>query len=941
MRYFKTSLILGLLALHLTASAAEVSNSAPTVQIPFEKYTLANGLQVILAEDKRLPMVAANLRFHVGSANDPPGRTGFAHLFEHLYAFSGPDDFPSPQSVGATQDGATTDADRTTYYTTLPSSQLELLLAQEADRLRYFLDRLDASLLNKERSNVRNERRLVIENEPYGLADEAMFQQLFPSGHPYHAKYLGSHADLEAARLDEAQQFFKKYYVPSNASLVIAGDIDKARAKALIEKYLGGFPAGSAVAALKVSTPAIGNEKRVTVTDRITLPRVSMAWVTPGWYQPGSAEAELMAIVLGNSASRLRESLVRRKQLAQQVVAEYLPFAHASVLVIKATANPGTKPEDIERAIEDELSVLRKQGLTAAELEQARNTVTLQIVRGLEKLGDITAFGDFTMDSVYGGVAEQLNQCNHLYGNPGCVPEVLARYRSVTPATLRQFAEEKLSQKARVVIHAVAGEKVTNDVPASEVPVDEQRKVVTRSVVVPPAGPASAITLPAPQRFKLANGLTVLLTERRHLPIVTANLVIRRGSASSPMQQPGLAAFTMDMLLRGTSRRDATQIATAAGQLGTEVNADISSDAAALGIRVLKNNLDAAFDLLGDVTMNSVFPQQEVDRLREDQLARLAQLRTNPDTLASHLFTEALYGNGHPYRGSGLFNDDMFARTHRYGYDEFGAEQSLQSLTREQLLDFWKGGYTPDNAALVVVGDISADELQVMAQKHFGKWVGTAAQEPARPVKTEIVRRVIVADHGAASQTALRVGTVAASRGSADLVPLRMLNLILGEVYASRITTNLRVEHNYTYMARSQFAFRREPGPFVIGTNVRTEVTAPALVEIFNEIGRVRAEPVTDEDLGFARNAFEGSLVGLFETSGKATTGIGQIFTYDLPLDYYQSLPKQIAAVTASDIQRAAQRYLDPKHMLIIAVGDRAVIVPELRKLDLGAVSVE
>ena len=316
-------------------------------------------------------------------------------------------------------------------------------------------------------------------------------------------------------------------------------------------------------------------------------------------------------------------------------------------------------------------------------------------------------------------------------------------------------------------------------------------------------------------------------------------------------------------------------------------------------------------------------------------------MRTNPDTLASHLFTAALYGNGHPYRGSGLFNDDMFARTHRYGYDEFGAEQSLRSLTRKQLLDFWRGGYTPDNAALVVVGDISADELRTLAQKHFGKWVGTAAQEPARPVKTDIARRVIVADHGAASQTALRVGTVAASRGSADLVPLRMLNLVLGEVYASRITTNLRVEHNYTYMARSQFAFRREAGPFVIGTNVRTEVTAPALVEIFNEIGRVRAEPVTDEDLRFARNAFEGSLVGLFETSGKATTGIGQIFTYDLPLDYYQSLPKQIAAVTASDIQRAAQRYLDPKHMLIVAVGDRALIVPELRKLDLGAVSVE
>lgn len=931
---------LGLLMLQAIASATEVSGRSPAVHIPFEKYTLANGLQVILAEDRRLPLVATNLRYYVGSANDPPGRTGFAHLFEHLYAFSQPDSFPSLQGAGATQDGATTEPDRTTYYTTVPSSQLELCLALESDRLRHFLDRLDAPLLSGERANVRNERRLVIENEPYGLADEAMFQQLFPQGHPYHAKYVGSHSDIEAARLEEAQQFFTRYYVPGNASLVIAGDIDTSRAKALIDKYFGAIPAGVAVSRLDVNTPAITAQRRVTVTDRIKLPRVSMAWLTPGWYKPGNVEAELLSVVLGNAASPLHERLVRQRQIAQELVVEYLPFANSSVLVIKATANPQVKLQDLESAIDEELAVLRQQGPTAAQVEQARNTVELQIVRGLEKLGDITAFGDFTMDSVYGGVAEQLNQCNHFQADPGCLPQVLERYRKATPAALREMAGSMLTRDARVVVYAVPGEKVIHDMSVAEAspPTNIKQSGEGLRFDAPAAGPASAIQLPAPQRFTLPNGLTVLLAEGHHLPVVMAQLVVGRGSGSSPADHPGLAAFTVDMLARGTGRRTSLQIARDAAQLGTTVDTDISSDAAALSIRVLKNNLEPAFDLLADVAMYPAFPQQEVDRLRTDQLARLAQLRTNPDTLASHLFTEAIYGKNNPYRGSGLFNDEMFARTHRYGYDEFGSQKSLQALTRSELVGFWKRGYTPDNAALVVAGDVSSAELRALAEKYFGRWSGKASREARPQFKADAPGRIIIEDHGEASQTALRVGTVAASRRSPDMVPLRLLNFVLGEIYASRITTNLRGKHGYTYMARSQFAFRREPGPFVIGTNVRTDVTAAALQELFNEIEHLRTEPVTDEDLRFARNAFTGSLVGLFETTSKTATSIGQIFTYGLPLDYYHSLPKQIAAIPAIDIQRAARQYLDPTKMVVVAVGDRSRIEPELRKLELGTV---
>ncbi|MBL8270573.1 M16 family metallopeptidase, partial [Steroidobacter sp.] len=285
------------------------------------------------------------------------------------------------------------------------------------------------------------------------------------------------------------------------------------------------------------------------------------------------------------------------------------------------------------------------------------------------------------------------------------------------------------------------------------------------------------------------------------------------------------------------------------------------------------------------------------------------------------------YGEAGAYRRSGLFNDELFARAHNYGYDELGTEQSLRKLTRDDVVRFWKEGYAPDDAALVAAGDASLAELRQLAEKYFGEWRGKAA-----PVKRVVAQppkqRVMVEDVGSASQTSLRVGVIGASRSSQDLVPLRLLNLVFGEIFESRITANLRLQNNYTYMARSQFAFRREPGPFVIGTNVRTDVTAPALQEIFNELTRIRTEPVPDAELRFARTAFESSLVSLFETTGRTASSIGQLFAYDLPLDYYQTLPTSIRNTTAADLQRVAEKYLQPSQVVVVAVGDRQRIEP-------------
>jgi zinc protease len=907
--------------------AASGASPSPAPRIDFEKYTLPNGLEVILVQDHRLPLVAVNLWYHVGPANERQGRTGFAHLFEHMM-FQGSknvgDDahFKYLEGAGATDLNGTTDFDRTNYFETVPSNQLELALWLESDRMGFLLETLDQAKLANQRDVVRNERRQSVENQPYGLVDEALFHELFPAGHPYYASVIGSHADIEAVRLGDVREFFKQYYVPNNASLAIVGDIDPAQVKQLVGKYFGSIPRGAAVPKIGVKTPPITAEKRITVTDQIELPRLSMAWLTAPIYKPGDAEADLLANILGGGkASRLYKRLVYDKQIAQDVRAAQQSLTLGSVFVIEATAKPGVRLEDLEQAIDAELAKLREAGPTQAELDRARNTIESQTIRGLETLGG------------FGGVADRLNQYNHYLGNPDYLAADLERYQNATPAALKAAAKSMLTSNARVVVLAVPGQKVIHEVPKtpeSAEPAAAAQVVAPTSgasqdwrAKAPAAGPASKLTLPVPQRFVLANGLNVYLVEQHKLPVVSANLVVLSGSETNPIGKPGLAAFAADMLDEGTQRRSALEIANDAAQIGAMLATGSTSDSSTATVRTLKSSVDKAFDLLSDVSLHPAFAQKEIDRVRNDRLTQLVQQRDNPNAIATRVFNDVVYGKQHPY-----------------GYIELGTQKSLQTLTRQDLEDFWKGGYVPANAALVIAGDVSPSESRILAEKYFGAWQGKSTASSLPETQPAGERRIVIVDRSAAPQTALRIGAVGVPRASADYVPLQVMNTTLGGLFASRINMNLREKNGYTYGAKSMFSFRRGPGPFVVGTSVRTDVTAPAVKEVFNELTRIRAESVTPEELLLAKDSFARSLPGQFETTPDAAASIGQLFIYSLPLDYYSTLPKQIDAMLATDVQRVAGRYLTPDKMVIVAVGDRSKIEPELKQLGLGPLTV-
>ncbi len=891
--------------------------------LKFEKYRLKNGLEVILSEDHRLPLAAVNIWYHVGPANERAGLTGFAHLFEHMM-FEGSKHvgekahFRYLEASGATEINGTTDFDRTNYFETLPSNQLELALWLESDRMGYLIDRLDHRNLENQRDVVRNERRQSIEGAPYGLVQEAVFHQLFPRNHPYYASVIGSHADIEAARLEDVREFFQLYYTPNNASLCIVGDIEPARTRTLVEKFFAGIPAGNQVPKVEVETKAITAERRATVTDQVELPRVYMAWITDPIFKPGDAECDLIARILGGGkSSRLYKRLVYEKRIAQDVSATQYSLALGSIFTIETTAKPGVEPERLEAEIDQELAEFRKTGPSDSELEGARNSIEAGIIRGLETLGG------------FGGVADRLNQYNHFLSDPGYLTKDLERYRRSSAESLRNISRTRLQASSRVVVYGVPGEKVLDDVPRSNhisVPVDPVAAETTHleeewRAEPPPPGPPSSLRLPVPVTFKLPNGLTVYLIEQHNLPVISANMVLLCGSELNSVEMPGLASFTSSMLDEGTLNRNALEIARDAEQLGAALRTGSSTDLSYISLRTLKKTADRSLALVADVLLRPVFAENELERVRNDRLTQILQQKDEPAVLAARTFSKVLYGAGHPY-----------------GYTEIGTDESNKRLSREDLVNFWKAGYFPGNAVLAVAGDITESEIRSLAGKHFGAWQGMGAAAAGLPPAPATSRRIVIVDKPASPQTTLRIGHVGVPRSTPDHAEIEVMNTILGGLFSSRINLNLREKHGFTYGASSLFAYRRGAGPFLVGTNVRSDVTAAAITEILREIDGMRDVRPSDEELVLSKESIARSLPGQFETTGSTTSTIGELFVYGLPLDYYRRLPERIGSVTADDVRRAAETYLKPNQLVVVAVGDAEKIAPQLRDLDFGPV---
>jgi zinc protease len=917
-------------ALVLGASVAALAQGDGKLKLPelkYETYTLPNGLKVITHEDHRLPLVAVDLWYHVGPLNEREGRTGFAHLFEHMM-FEGSEHVGEKAHIkfvdgaGATDVNGTTNFDRTNYFETLPANQLELGLWLESDRMGFLMEGLDRKLLQNQRDVVRNERRQG-EGRPYHIADETEYHLLFPKGHPYYASVIGSHADIEAARIADIRDFHQQFYTPNNASIAIAGDFDPAQLKALLTKYFGPIPKGPEVKPVAVVTPPITAQRRATVTDTVALPRLDIAWLSPAAFTAGADDVDVAMFVMGGAkASRLDEALVYKTQVAQSVTCEADPEKLVGVAGCTIVAKPGVTLESLEATTWAELAKLQADGPTAAEVDAAKTTRLSQKITGLQRLGG------------FGGVADTLDKYNQYTGDPGYLSKDLASIEAVTPASVKAASEKYFTKDSAVVVYTVKGEKVRDDVPRSPDDTDADVKITNPYTpefeaaqawrkTVPKAGPPVTAHLPVPEVFTLANGLKVFVVPQRSLPVLSATLTARAGSENNAAAKAGLASLTAQALGEQTTTRDLKTLADAQERLGTRVVATGAIDGASVSMTVLTDHTHAAMDLFADVVEHPAFKEEDLDRLRKQRLVGIKQEGDNVQAMAVRVGPKLLFGE------------------QPYGNSLVGTTESLSSLTRADVTGFYAEHYGPADSALVLVGDVTTADARKLAEAYFGGWTGKAsAAVTLSPAPVPPVTHVVIVDKPGAPQTALFAYGLGVPAGSPDLQTIQVANYTLGGAFASRINMNLREVHGYTYGASSVFRTYRGGGPFLAGGLVRTDVTGAAAKELMGEIKKFPDAPPTEAELNEARTASVQSLPGAFETNAAIAGSMSNIFLFDRPLDYYAKLPAKYAAVTAADVERVAKEDVHPGQLIIVAAGDRAKIEPQLKDAGLGPVEV-
>ena len=910
------------------SAAAATPTALKVPALEFEKYTLPNGLTVILREDHRLPLVAVDLWYHVGPVNEKAGRTGFAHLFEHMM-FEGSEHVGEKahikyvEGAGATDINGTTNYDRTNYFETMPSNQLDLALWLESDRMGFLLETLDRAKLANQRDVVRNELRQD-EGQPYDVADEAVGHLLFPKTHPYYGNVIGSHADVEAARLNDVRDFFHQYYTPNNASIAIVGDFDSKTIKAKVDKFFGPIPAGPAVEKVQVETPPMTSQRRVRVTDTVKLPRLTVAWLSPEAFHPGDADADMFMSILGTGkVSRLYQKLVYQDQIAQSVNCGNQSMMVTSMASCDIVARPGVKLEDLEAAFNKEVDALRTSGPTQAELDRSRNQLLSGLIQGLQRLGG------------FGGVADMMDRYNQYTGDPGYLSKDVARYEAVTTGSVKEIAQKVFGKEQSGVVFCIPGKKVTDDVARSSEDTDANVKVVPPYSAefeaaqnwrkeAPKAGPEPKLHLPAPKAFALSNGVKVYLIEEHALPITSAALVTLAGGEENPASQPGLAAFTARMMTEGTATRSSTQLANDVAQIGAALGSNASMDSASVTVSALSNNTNAAMDLLADVALHPAFQEKEVDRVRQQRLVAILQESDQPVAAALRVGQRAVYGD------------------QPYGFRAVGTTESVKGIKQADITSFWTAHYTPKNAALIMAGDLTGTEAKRLAEQYFGGWTaasGVAAdQVPAPPAPP--LRKIVIVDKPGSPQTTLIVFGLGVPRRTPDYAAVTEMNSILGGLFSSRINMNLREKNGFTYGSFSGFMFYRSGGPFYAGAQVRTDVTGPATRELFSELNGIHNKPATATELKLAKDQALRSLPGNFQTVGAELGLMGELFVYGLPNDYYEKLPGSFEAVTPDQVAKAAQDYIHPENLVVVAVGDRAKIEPEFEKLNLGPIEM-
>ncbi|HJU54437.1 MAG TPA: pitrilysin family protein, partial [Pyrinomonadaceae bacterium] len=841
-----------------TRPMAASADAGTVPKITFEKYTLPNGLQVILHVDRKLPVVHVNQWFHVGSKNERIGRSGFAHLFEHMM-FQGSKNankeyFEYVEAAGANlfEGGVngTTNQDRTNYFATVPSGNLEQILWLESDRLATLTDALTVEKLNNQRDVVKNERRQGLENQPYGRWFKLVMENIYPNRHPYANDVIGVHEDLTAATVDDVKDFFKTYYTPNNMSLVIAGDFDVAEAKRLVEKYFGTIPAGPALDRPVKGVPKLDGEKIVEVSDRVPQERTYFAWHAPAFFDAGDAELDLVSTILTDGLSaRLNKVLVYDKQLASDVVSFQWSRQLTGTFIVWATARPGASLPQIEQIVTDEIARLAQTGPTVAELNRAKTKWEFGFVTGLERIGG------------FGGKADRLNQYNTFLGDPNKFEADFARYRNATPESVRDVVAKWLNTRNRLLVRfhpETSGRE-------SQIALDRSKQ--------PPLGGDRPFMVPPVKTAKLENGLDIFVLERADLPKVAVRFVTKAGSIHNPAGKDGLADLVVETMKRGTKTRNALQVEDALGDLGTGIFGGAGGESSTISFEVLKRNLSPAMTIFADVIRNPSFPADEVDREKKKRLDALAQEAEDPNAIAQRVGKMLAFGPDHPY-----------------GRPESGFPSTVQQLSREDFARFHETTWKPGSSALIFAGDITVDEATALARQSFGDWpAGTAPMVSIPPPTPVGPGKVYLVDRQDAAQTVVMQILPGAARKTEDYYAIQLADAVWGGGFGTRLNLNLREDKGYSYGVFSFPVFYSEYGAWQSSGGVQTNKTSESVTEFVKELKFLAGEkPITEKELLNAKANRIRGYAQQFESVGRIADQIGNLWAYGLPMSELQ-----------------------------------------------------
>ncbi len=909
-----------------TKLVEEVKKKGDDIVIPYQKYVLPNGLTLLVHEDHSDPIVHVDVTYHVGSSREELGRSGFAHFFEHMM-FQGSDHVADEQHFKVVSEAGgelngTTNSDRTNYFETLPSNQLETALWLEADRMGFLLDAVTQKKFENQRATVKNERGQSYDNRPYGLIGEKVAQAMYPQGHPYSWPVIGYLAELDRANVDDLKHFFLRWYGPNNATLTVAGDVDPKQVVELVEKYYGPIPAGPEVKPMKIEKITLPEDRYISYEDNIRFPLIQFAYPTVGNRNPDEAPLDILADIMGGGKNSIFYENFEKPQLAVQANVAHPCMELAGEFQLTVLPFPGKTLAEMEAVIRKSIDEFETREINDDDLNRTKAMIENQLIQQLASVD---------------GKASLLASYQTFTGNPNYIQAELKRYADVTKEDVKRVFNTYIKGQKAVILSVypkgqpTLAAKADNFTPkfvdSTFVPNDEQYKGLVYNKAKdadgfdrskqPAAGPNPTIKVPDYWTENFDNGLAAIGAKNDEVPTVALRISIRAGHRFEDASKSGIASLTADLLGESTQNFTGEEIANKLEVLGSSIDINAGNEEITVSVSSLKKNLDKTLELLEEKLMKPKFSMEDFNRLKQQQMEGIANQITQPTVIADNNFKEAVYGKGHIM-----------------SIPSVGTIETVSTITLDDVKAYYESKFSPSISKLVIVGDVEKDE--VLGKLGFLKsWVKKDVQfAEEKPTPAIEKTKIILVNKPQAPQSEIRIGYIAMPfDATGDYYKSRLMNFPLGAAFNSRINLNLREDKGWTYGARSGFQGSKFAGAFIAAAGVKATTTDSSVVEFMKEINNYAANGISEAELAFTKSSIGQSDARKYETSLQKAGFLQQILDYSLDKNFVDEQNKILANMTKAEIDALAKSKLPADKMVMVIVGDKDLIYPGLSKL--------